>query len=524
MANQIIVLLTTLMMLFTFCNLDEDPSPLITSPLLPDTLYKPLDPVDMSNAVVVGDGTAQSCTEEAIRKAIETADTILCNCGASPPTIQIQREIVLSKDLVFDGGSITFDGGSKTRTFRKEPAANQAAGLSFIIQNCSFTNGLGDSLGGAIYNRTFGTFTAINVSFSNNRCAVLETPDWGGGAVYSLLQREVIFSNCTFTNNSGANGGAIGGIGNSMTIINCSFENNRATGKGGGADVGPTGKGGIGGAIYIDNVNINGINAYLRIAGSSFKGNRSNDHAGALFTYFIAGSGSSALIDRCLFSNNAEQVTKAGAIYHQNGTLLLANSTFTGNRTPTQGAGLWTHGAQSIITNSTFHDNAVTKENGLGGAYCLSQGSSQITHCTFANNSSTHFAAAIMNSGTLTIVNTLFYNNTLDYTATNHNAWAGVTINKGSTLSDGSGNMQWPISYQSPNNTMVTDEWLNENPNVMQDDAQLQSLADNGGPTLTMALPSGSPAINKGVTNPAIPIDQRGESRDASPDIGAFEF
>lgn len=51
----------------------------------------------------------------------------------------------------------------------------------------------------------------------------------------------------------------------------------------------------------------------------------------------------------------------------------------------------------------------------------------------------------------------------------------------------------------------------------------LGELRDNGGPTKTHALLSGSPAIDTGNDVLGINEDQRGSSRDASPDIGAYE-
>ena len=54
-------------------------------------------------------------------------------------------------------------------------------------------------------------------------------------------------------------------------------------------------------------------------------------------------------------------------------------------------------------------------------------------------------------------------------------------------------------------------------------DPLLGPLADNGGPTLTHALQTGSPAIDRG--DPAAPPqDQRGYGRVGVPDVGAFEF
>jgi hypothetical protein len=52
----------------------------------------------------------------------------------------------------------------------------------------------------------------------------------------------------------------------------------------------------------------------------------------------------------------------------------------------------------------------------------------------------------------------------------------------------------------------------------------LAPLGDYGGPTQTIALLPGSPAIDAGTSGPGIPAtDQRGEPRHGAPDIGAFE-
>jgi hypothetical protein len=54
-------------------------------------------------------------------------------------------------------------------------------------------------------------------------------------------------------------------------------------------------------------------------------------------------------------------------------------------------------------------------------------------------------------------------------------------------------------------------------------DPKLLPLADNGGPTQTLALSSDSPAINA-TDCPGLSVDQRYVPRDAKCDIGAFEF
>jgi hypothetical protein len=57
-------------------------------------------------------------------------------------------------------------------------------------------------------------------------------------------------------------------------------------------------------------------------------------------------------------------------------------------------------------------------------------------------------------------------------------------------------------------------------------DARLSPLACNGGPTMTLALLGGSPAIDAGNTAAAPPTDQRGIPRPIglAAEIGAFEY
>ena len=58
---------------------------------------------------------------------------------------------------------------------------------------------------------------------------------------------------------------------------------------------------------------------------------------------------------------------------------------------------------------------------------------------------------------------------------------------------------------------------------IVNVDARLAPLADNGGPTMTHALLADSPAINAGITSSEESNDQRGVQRDLYHDIGAHE-
>ena len=58
---------------------------------------------------------------------------------------------------------------------------------------------------------------------------------------------------------------------------------------------------------------------------------------------------------------------------------------------------------------------------------------------------------------------------------------------------------------------------------ILTGDPELRSLADNGGPTETMALSPDSPAVGAGSLSYGPADDQRGMTRPSSPDLGAFQ-
>ena len=66
--------------------------------------------------------------------------------------------------------------------------------------------------------------------------------------------------------------------------------------------------------------------------------------------------------------------------------------------------------------------------------------------------------------------------------------------------------------------------YLNATGDIRNTDPLLGPLQNNGGRTFTHALLNGSPAINAGVDNGGVDLDQRGYLRAGTNDIGAFEF
>ena len=145
-----------------------------------------------------------------------------------------------------------------------------------------------------------------------------------------------------------------------------------------------------------------------------------------------------------------------------------------------------------------------------------------ITNSTFAYNHAAYQGGAIHGGGSnnqITLKNTIFLSNTLNYgqTEPSETKWQGYHTNR--TMLDGGQNIQFPRYkpvYNNDVNNLITD-------NPIFADPLLKDLADNGGPTLTMALSAGSPAINAGA-NGCPATDQRGEIREGQCDIGAYEY
>jgi predicted outer membrane repeat protein len=82
-----------------------------------------------------------------------------------------------------------------------------------------------------------------------------------------------------------------------------------------------------------------------------------------------------------------------------------------------------------------------------------------------------------------------------------------------------------PVGIVSSGYNLITSEqdcpFFDHAEDIVDDDPRIGVLDDNGGPTETVKLKAGSPAID--ATPHLLDTDQRGFERDDAPDIGAFE-
>jgi beta-glucanase (GH16 family) len=214
------------------------------------------------------------------------------------------------------------------------------------------------------------------------------------------------------------------------------------------------------------------------------------------------------LVDSSVVGNNAGW--SGGGIYSFfNTTTLIERSTIAGNVSNDVGGGLRLLGNATII-NSTISGNEST--GWYGGALFVTDGVVDLTNTTIADNVSPSFAQADVFVGTFTAANaTLTLTNTIVASAAANCFYApwGTGV----------------VTLAAAHNNVFTDNtcFAGASDQVVGD-AGLDSLANNGGPTLTHALQADSPAIDEADPDVCPATDQRGVERDAACDVGAFEF
>jgi|GEM_PF-1367639 len=290
---------------------------------------------------VVGDGTAASCTAAKVVDAVHKGGAVVFNCGAEALTIKVP-EIKIYNNGGKGDGSVTLDGGDKITLAAEganriiyqntcdeslvwtSPRCDLQGAPHLVLQNITLSGGRGsagkgsshDVLGGgAVYVRG-GTFKAYSIKVIDSvqtNASGITTQDLAGGAIYTFgLAKPATIVNSIFENNSGANGGALGGLFTSYTLVNSTFINDQATGHGENPARSGTTGGGLGGAIYNDG------NSYdLNICGSTFTDNTANE-LGSGSIFMVANDLKGKLtIDQSTFKGNSNNgsVQKLPSIY-----------------------------------------------------------------------------------------------------------------------------------------------------------------------------------------------------------------
>ncbi len=471
----------------------------------------PLDLADTSTPDhVVGDGTADSCTAQALASAVEQGGVITFDCGPDPVTIQVPSAMEIHSYTVVDGEDlVTLDGGGQSRVFTIPSSFERGTPL-LTVQRLTFQNSLAD-VSGDDTDRGGGAIWSLGGSLHIIECAFYDNhgpqtgQDVAGGAVYNVGRGETVVIRSLFSGNSASNGGALGVLHANLVIIDSTFESNAATGSGGNP-----GNGGCGGAIYSD-----GTSQDETLCGLVITNNQAGAVGGGLFRVSNDRQGLMAISLSTVTDNTVPdaETSTAGGMYIQGVDLDLTNSALSRNQAEGAGALFVGPGTRMNLTNVTIAENLATQSL-AGGMFISSQDvTGKILNCTFFHNQApgeVAFAAATVGGQDVVLQNTVFENQVAG------NGWNPITCRD--QFKEGGGNIQWPVEREGggsddPDALCSSDTLVAE--------IHLGPIQDNGGPTETCLPDSGSPAIGHGSDCPE--GDQRGERRPQDCTSGAAE-
>ncbi|MEA2644925.1 MAG: hypothetical protein QOE92_8 [Chloroflexota bacterium] len=394
--------------------------------------------------------------------------------------------------IVGNGSTITRNSQDDFRIFAVAPEGD------LTISNLTITNGSvvdgAEAYGGGIYNAG-GTLLVTGSTISGNRVAAtgnFATAASGGGIATTgnttVINSKIFDNAATLTNTgsqlgaAGAAGGGIASKGGNLTVRTSTVSDN---------DVSAT-----------TNANLNSVSAsgggiVAKIGGP---GNNS-------------GPDGTVIVNTTTLSGNTVSASATGS------STASADAAGGGFAMNNLGNGESAPSLASKLVNNTISANVASRTGGsltsaaTGGGIALKGGNTgdtlDVVNNTVAGNTSDGGAVMQNGGGTLTLTNTIISSTDED--------------NCDGDVADGGNNISFPATDTSCANTFASG------------DPRLGPLAANGGPTKTMALLTGSTAIDTADAEAcatALPdgaggIDQRGEPRPETNgtacDVGAYE-
>lgn len=344
-------------------------------------------------------------------------------------------------------------------------------------------------------------------------------------------QADLTLSNLTLSDGVGSDGGAVSNYAGKLTLMNTTVSSNSASGSGGGiynyfgtltlTDSTVSDNSGFGAGI-------NDESGTTTIADSTISDNQgrgiytsgrttitnstinSNDSGGL----FIV-RGTTTLTDSTVSGNSS---FRGAGIYTDSATTTLENSTLSDNSAETLGGGIYTFGGYTTLTNSTASGNSASHGGGIYGAYTEA---TTLTNSTLSGNSVTQRGGGLLNEGGIIKPgNTIVAGNSAKAAAPDVYTYDRPFSSRGHNLI---GNKDGSSGFTDGNNG----DQVGTGASPLA--PKLGPLRDNGGPTETHKLLSGSPAIDAGGDDLAesLSTDQRGDGyprkQGAAVDVGAFE-
>jgi hypothetical protein len=257
----------------------------------------------------------------------------------------------------------------------------------------------------------------------------------------------------------------------------------------------------------------------------------------------------SLTMDGSVVAGHTWFTSSLGGLENDGGIVVLRNCAISNNWS-VQGGGIWNGGAL-FVTNSLINSNLSfysDPDTPGGGMYNI--GYAVLVNTTVSGNRGNGGGGGIWNSGGLRLLNCTVTSNYIPKNIYNRptggaGVWNWMDSNIGifqcrntiiagnhSSLTNCTSCPDDISGYMDSfghNLVQETNGWINagyEKSDLLGVDPMLGPLQDNGGPTWTHALLTGSPAIDAGDPVGAPSEDQRGVPRPqgAGVDIGAFEY
>lgn len=364
--------------------------------------------------------------------------------------------------------------------------------------NGTFPANYGGGIGGVYYSA--GSPTLANLRITDNNSGGF------GGGMYGY--GSAALTNVVFSGNSSANdGGGFYSYGGNPSLTHVTFSDNSAVGRGGGM--------------------FNGQNGSPNLTDVTFSGNSADGDGGGMYNGAYAHSS----LTNVTFSDNSAH--DGGGIYNLYSDIALIDVTLTDNTAASAGGGMSNSTSSPTLWGVTFDGNSADSGGGISN---WNASHPALTNVTFSGNSAVN-GGAVTNS---LLSNPTFRNVTISRNTADVGGGMYNTQHSDPTLFD---TILWgdtPEVYDAPydgvfpaSQPVITDSVIQGGcpvgaacTNVISANPLLGHLADNGGPTETMALYVLSSAIDAGGVNSTCAFeDQRGIARPqgSACDIGAYE-
>jgi predicted outer membrane repeat protein len=278
-------------------------------------------------------------------------------------------------------------------------------------------------------------------------------------------------------------------------------------------------------------------NGTLTVTGSTLNGNNAGyGDGGAIFN---ASTGVLKITTSILSGNTAGNGNGGGgAIFNSRyGIVTITDTTISGNGTDNGSGGSIYNSGQMTITGSTLTGNYATPGYAKAGGI-LNLSDLTIINSTLSGNTTGGKGGGIANFSIMKLINSTLSGNTSngDGGGIYNSSYDDVTINNTiiANSSGGSDLFNRVQSMSGSNNLIENGDTTGLTNTITGQDPMLGDLQDNGGPTWTHALLSGSSAINAGnnslavdASGNALTTDQRGSGYSRilnnQVDLGAFE-